>query len=76
MLWFPLLEPYELNSNRGTSLEINSCPDGADWGIETAGDIWSVVTELPKITRHLESLILIFSGSFWSKFSKYGGFWI
>ena len=49
--WLPRRDPYELKSRRSTSCAVRYCPAGESGRIEPAGEMWSVVTESPSMTR-------------------------
>ena len=49
--WLPRREPYELNSLRSTPCSTRYRPAGLSGLIEPAGEMWSVVTESPSMTR-------------------------
>ena len=49
--WLPRREPYELKSFRSTPCSTRYVPAGESGLIEPAGEMWSVVTESPSMTR-------------------------
>ena len=49
--WFPRREPYELKSLRSTPCSMRYVPAGLSGLIAPAGEMWSVVTLSPTMTR-------------------------
>ena len=49
--WLPRREPYELKSRRSTPCSTRYVPAGLSGRIAPAGEMWSVVTESPSLTR-------------------------
>ena len=73
--WFPRREPYELKSTFSTPLEIRYWPAGLAAGMLPAGEMWSVVTELPTITRTRPPTTSRSGSGSAAMPSKYGGSW-
>ncbi len=49
--WFPRRAPKVLKSRGSTPSDIRCCPAGAPRGMLPAGEMWSVVTESPRMVR-------------------------
>ena len=71
--WFPRREPYELKSFRSTPLASRYLPAGESALIFPAGEMWSVVTESPRIASTRASEISVTGFGSAGIPSKYGG---
>src|SRR3974390_2835307 len=71
--WLPRREPYELKSAGCTPCAIRYCPAGLLALIDPAGEIWSVVTLLPRKHNTRAPEISPPAAVVLGIFSKYGG---